>query len=259
MRKRFEAEDLSQRPLPPVEVEANGTIELRSVKEVRDKYLPPPPPPLTLQALPYSSGPPPLGLMDSSFGTSLSPPNPPNVFTPPVAYNNNNHRRHSDGFNRSQNYGFPHVYNGGGRQQWRDSGHKRGYDDVSVSPSPQDNRRDSFPVPNSFPDPNSNSSNRNSSGSFEPATPDNYPTAPPTTPAANFAEPARLPLTDLSRKIFSYKDVDAPKVPPSLPTFHWKTFLAYIIIYVILKEIDPQISQSLKEKKGIRFIYIFRK
>lgn len=44
MRKRYETEDISFRPLPPVEVEVQGTIELKSVKEIRDKYLLPQPP-----------------------------------------------------------------------------------------------------------------------------------------------------------------------------------------------------------------------
>lgn len=57
MRARYEAEDISYRPLPPVEVEAHGSIELKSVKEIRDKYLAPPPlplvhPPLLLPVLP---------------------------------------------------------------------------------------------------------------------------------------------------------------------------------------------------------------
>lgn len=48
MRKRFEAEDMSARPLPPVEIESHGRLELKSVKEILDKYTPPPPPPLPL-------------------------------------------------------------------------------------------------------------------------------------------------------------------------------------------------------------------
>lgn len=40
LRRRFEEEDVSQRPLPPVEVEVAGRIELKSVREILDKYAP---------------------------------------------------------------------------------------------------------------------------------------------------------------------------------------------------------------------------
>ena len=45
MRSRYEAEDISARHLPFVEVEVQGRTELRSLKELIDKYAPPPPPP----------------------------------------------------------------------------------------------------------------------------------------------------------------------------------------------------------------------
>lgn len=40
MRRRYEAEPMSARPLPPVEVEAHGRTELKSVKLILDKYMP---------------------------------------------------------------------------------------------------------------------------------------------------------------------------------------------------------------------------
>lgn len=45
MRLRYDAEDISARHLPFVEVEVQGRTELRSLKEIVDKYAPPPPPP----------------------------------------------------------------------------------------------------------------------------------------------------------------------------------------------------------------------
>lgn len=45
MRSRYDAEDISARHLPFVEVEVQGRTELRSLKEIVDKYAPPPPPP----------------------------------------------------------------------------------------------------------------------------------------------------------------------------------------------------------------------
>lgn len=39
MKKRFDAEPMGARPLPPVEVETHGHTELKSVKEILDKYL----------------------------------------------------------------------------------------------------------------------------------------------------------------------------------------------------------------------------
>lgn len=38
MRRRFEAEDMIHRPLPPVEIESGGRIELKSVKEILERY-----------------------------------------------------------------------------------------------------------------------------------------------------------------------------------------------------------------------------
>ena len=38
MRRRFEAEELAARPLPPVEVETRGHIELKSVREILEKH-----------------------------------------------------------------------------------------------------------------------------------------------------------------------------------------------------------------------------
>jgi hypothetical protein len=40
MRRRYEAEPMGARPLPPVEVEAHGRTELKSVKTILDKYMP---------------------------------------------------------------------------------------------------------------------------------------------------------------------------------------------------------------------------
>jgi hypothetical protein len=40
MRRRFEAEPMGARPLPPVEVEAHGRTELKSVKAILDKFMP---------------------------------------------------------------------------------------------------------------------------------------------------------------------------------------------------------------------------
>jgi len=45
MRSRYDAEDISARHFPFVEVEVQGRTELRSLKEIVDKYAPPPPPP----------------------------------------------------------------------------------------------------------------------------------------------------------------------------------------------------------------------
>lgn len=39
MRKRYEAEPMGTRPLPPVEVETHGRTELKSVKAILDKYV----------------------------------------------------------------------------------------------------------------------------------------------------------------------------------------------------------------------------
>lgn len=39
MKKRFDAEPMGARPLPPVEVETHGHTELKSVKEILDKYM----------------------------------------------------------------------------------------------------------------------------------------------------------------------------------------------------------------------------
>lgn len=48
MKKRFVSEDIRARPLPPLEVEVQGGVELKSVVEILDKYLvvAPPLPPL---------------------------------------------------------------------------------------------------------------------------------------------------------------------------------------------------------------------
>lgn len=45
MRKRYEVEPMTARPLPPVEVEAHGRTELKSVKVILDKYQPQAPAP----------------------------------------------------------------------------------------------------------------------------------------------------------------------------------------------------------------------
>lgn len=38
MRRRFEAEDMMHRPLPPVEIECGGRIDLKSVKDILERY-----------------------------------------------------------------------------------------------------------------------------------------------------------------------------------------------------------------------------
>ena len=84
MRHRYEAEDLSSRPLPPVEVESNVGIELRSVKDIIDKYMrpmPPVPPPLPF-------GPPP--------GYPMQPPPPSG---PPPRFHQNDYRDRRDNNN----------------------------------------------------------------------------------------------------------------------------------------------------------------
>ena len=52
MLARFNMDDIMFRPLPPVEVEAHGSVELRSVREIHEKYFalvnPPPAMPLPL-------------------------------------------------------------------------------------------------------------------------------------------------------------------------------------------------------------------
>lgn len=45
MRKRFEAEAIDARPLPPIEVETANGVELKSVRAILDKYSAAPPPP----------------------------------------------------------------------------------------------------------------------------------------------------------------------------------------------------------------------
>jgi hypothetical protein len=114
MRKRYEAEDITARPLPPVEVEGyNGQVDLRSVKEIMEKYmkpiLPPPPMPVPFPGVSMGGygGPPPL-----PFGP------PPTNYPYNDNYNNGGNRRWSSG-----------NYDNNNRGQYRNNnGNKRGRD-----------------------------------------------------------------------------------------------------------------------------------
>jgi len=128
MRKRFEQEDLSQRPLPPVEVEVHGSLELRSVRELRDKFLPPPLPPLPAAMTPVAATLSVSGGSDSGVNVISPPPmadrghiNPPHGGwggPPPYNngggggnYNNNNYNNNGGGMGPS-----PHHHRGGNRR-----------------------------------------------------------------------------------------------------------------------------------------------
>lgn len=233
MRKRYEEEEISQRPLPPVEVESNGTIVRRSVKEIRDKYThPPPPPSLPLQPIPFL--PPPAMEMQGSFGMG-----------PPQHYAGSNQQSYNPSFRR-------HSGGGGGRGGFppynqppdtfsngkgRAGGYKRSFEDS--------NRRDQWsPYPNNYEQASAHPV-RGGGGTARgddvvpPVTPDHPhpagsgrgageggrreeiagPTPAPSTTAGT--TPGSVPLRQYmeprsadnnERRLFSYVDVDAPKV-----------------------------------------------
>jgi hypothetical protein len=117
MRKRYEAEDITARPLPPVEVEGyNGNVELRSVKEIMEKYIKPilPPPPL-LPVVPYP------GVGMSGYGGP-----PPLPFGPPPTnypYTNDNYSNSGGNGNRRFSHGGNYDNNNRGHNR-----NKRGRD-----------------------------------------------------------------------------------------------------------------------------------
>lgn len=113
MRKRFEAEAIDARPLPPIELEAGNGVELKSVRAILDKY--------SSAVMPMMAPP------------TLGPPPPPK-FSFHQNNNFNNQRRQSFGgddrrYDRQDNY----RYSGGGDREFRDresfSGRKRKSDD----------------------------------------------------------------------------------------------------------------------------------
>merc|ERR1719215_1759438 len=86
MQSRFNSEDIVLRPLPPVEVESHGTVELRTVKEIREQYIRPPPPPTAMG----------MGMMDGP--PMLTLPGPAGAFM------GDGHRRDSRGRKRDRDF-----------------------------------------------------------------------------------------------------------------------------------------------------------
>lgn len=227
LRKRFEAEDVSQRPLPPVEVEINGMIERRSVREIHNKFLAPLLPPSHMTQQPYPAGPGPIGrnVSHPPFAGSLP-------FQHPFQQSNN--RRHStDGFHRPQ-FPQPNFNNrpamgrgggGGGRGEGREfhppaqHGTKRSYDDLAED---DDRRRDSSGAAHLD----------NSTAPVTPVQPHQPPVQPASAPARQYVEPKSGDNND--RKMFSYFDVDAPKVPffVSCCIYVLISMCKYVLLYV---------------------------
>ena len=203
LRKRFEAEDLSQRPLPPVDVEMNGMIERRSVREIHNKFIAPLlPPPMQQMMPPFPPGP---------MGRNVSHP-PPFVASPPFQHPfhppaHHNRRHSADGLQRPQ-FPQPNFHNrpfmgrGGGRAPPQ-HGTKRSFDDVAED---DDRRKDSSSAMSMSAQLDGNP--------IAPVTPVQQPHLPPmqpaSAPARQYVEPKSGDNND--RKMFSYFDVDAPKV-----------------------------------------------
>ena len=182
----------------------NGMIERRSVREVHNKFLAPLLPPVHITQ-PYGAGP---------GGRSVTHPplagSPP--FQQPFHPPSHNNRRHSaDGFHRSQfpqpNFNNrPSMGRGGGRGEGREfhppaqHGTKRSYDDVAED---DDRRRDSSGGAVAAHLDNSNAP-------VTPVQPHQPPVQPFSAPARQYVEPKSGDNND--RKMFSYFDVDAPKV-----------------------------------------------
>lgn len=138
MRRRYEQEDMSARPLPPVEVESFHGIELRSVKDIVEKYMkslfPLPPPPSLI-------APPPPGFVGSGPMPPMIPPPLP-AGPPPSRYNReDSYRGGGDSYHRkrSRNYSDDVPNDSNGPTTFS----------VDNSPPPQGsfNRRKSFPPP----------------------------------------------------------------------------------------------------------------
>lgn len=155
MRTRFEADDISARPLPPVYVETKGRAEVKSVKEILEKVM-------------VASSSSAAAVAASSM---MMPPPPPPL---PAGMGR------MGGFDQQQQ-GFRHHAGGGGRGggEFR----KRGHD-------PRDQRAAGM-----------HSSGRGGGGGF----------GPQSQAAGQYVEPRSE--DNHSRKIASYLDVDAPKVP----------------------------------------------
>jgi hypothetical protein len=112
MRRRYESEDMHARPLPPIEIETANGIELRSVKEIMDKYMPSIP---AMMAPPLPFGPPPTG--------GQHPPPLP-LGPPPSRYTNDRYddRDYRDGGNRKRSrFNDNNRGGGGGRDNYNNN------------------------------------------------------------------------------------------------------------------------------------------
>lgn len=201
MRSRYEAEDIANRPLPPIEVEVPGGLEKRSIRDILTKYAPPalmPPGPMLLPPAP-------------SFG---------------VPFQSRDSHRERDNFrdNRHDNRGVDNRHDirgvdnrhGGNDNRRRFSANERPAPPLRGSVRGRDDRdmrRHTLPaggLPDSsnipIPVTDSVSPNANTGGD-----------TPITGPGAGTGMP--------KRKFSTYMDVDAPKVVALLQILHFLSLL----------------------------------